>query len=431
MRLLTIFVMLSSFLWSAQLHFKLYKLKGAEPGPTLLVFGGIHGNEPGGYFAPAILATHYKITKGSLWVTPNLNFDSIIRNRRGIYGDMNRKFATIDRNDPDKQIVEEIKKLIQNKEVDLILNLHDGHGYYRKSWENSIFNPKAWGQACIIDQNCVSAKRFGNLDELATQVSLRLNSHLIKNHHIFNVKNTQTRLKDEQMRLSLTYYAITHGKPALAIETSKNITEVPQKVLYQLRAIEAFMDEMGIVYHRDFDMNLQSIEKILHHYGNIVINDNFLIPLDDLDRLLRFVPLKRSNNRITFADSPLAALKKHGNYFDVMIGNWKITTLKPDYFKMGKPLKNIPIVVDGKRETIDSPAIFDFKKSFRVEAPSGYRVNIIGFSRKGYKNENRLNITPERLNPKYAMDRANRSYRVEFYKNGRYCGMVIARSISK
>jgi hypothetical protein len=424
-------LLLSSLLSAAHLHFTLYKLPGKEPGPTLLVFGGIHGNEPGGYFAPAILATHYTIEKGNLWVTPNLNFDSIIRNRRGIYGDMNRKFATISKKDPDRAIVEEIKALIQDKQVDLILNLHDGHGYYRKSWENSIFNPKAWGQACIIDQKCIDAKRFGNLDQLSQHVSERLNRNLIKNHHIFNIKNTHTKLKDEQMRLSLTYFAITHGKPALAIETSKNITDIPQKVFYQLRAIEAFMDEMGIAYHRDFDMNIPSIKKILSHHGNIVINDNFLVPLDGIDRLLRFVPLKRSGNAITSADSPLAALKQHGNYYDVMIGNQKITTLQPDYFQMGAPIQNVNLVIDGKKKTIHPPARFQFHRSFRIEAPKAYRVNVIGFSRPGHRNENGLNVTAKALDPRYAMDKENRKFRVEFYKNGTYCGMVIAEKAAR
>jgi len=44
---------------------------------------------------------------------------------------MDRKFAFIKQQDKDFQIVHDIKQLILNKQVNLILNLHDGHRFYR------------------------------------------------------------------------------------------------------------------------------------------------------------------------------------------------------------------------------------------------------------------------------------------------------------
>ncbi|MDE5603908.1 MAG: succinylglutamate desuccinylase/aspartoacylase family protein, partial [Helicobacter sp.] len=81
--------------------FSLYTLNGEKEGHTLLVIGGIHGDEPGGYFAPAILAQYYTIKKGNVLIVPNLNPDSIMAFKRGIYKDMNRKFAHISPEDPD------------------------------------------------------------------------------------------------------------------------------------------------------------------------------------------------------------------------------------------------------------------------------------------------------------------------------------------
>ena len=60
----------------------------------------------------------------------------MIANQRGIYGDMNRKFSTISKDDKDLKNIEKIKSLILDKKVDLILNLHDGHGFYRNKYEN-------------------------------------------------------------------------------------------------------------------------------------------------------------------------------------------------------------------------------------------------------------------------------------------------------
>ena len=131
-------MVLAASSFAADLHYSLVKKESGKEGSTLLVIGGIHGDEPGGYFAPMLLSRYYKIESGNVWVIPNLNFDSIVKNRRGINGDMNRKFAKIDPKDKDLSVVNEIKKLILNPKVDLTLNLHDGQGFYREKNINII-----------------------------------------------------------------------------------------------------------------------------------------------------------------------------------------------------------------------------------------------------------------------------------------------------
>jgi hypothetical protein len=160
-----------------------------------------------------------------------------------------------------QKIIEDVKKLILHDRVSLVLNLHDGNGFYRKDYQNTIFNANAWGQTCVIDQHQLEdSSTFGNLDEIASKVSADLNSKLLKDFHAFNVKNTQTKFHDEQMKLSLTYFAVTHNKPAFAIETSKNLSSLAQKVYYQLNAIESFMKIMGIEFERKFELNEENIE---------------------------------------------------------------------------------------------------------------------------------------------------------------------------
>ncbi|MDP3291984.1 MAG: M99 family carboxypeptidase catalytic domain-containing protein, partial [Sulfuricurvum sp.] len=152
--------------------------------PTLLVIGGIHGNEPGSYFAAALLSRYYHITQGNLWIVPDLNRPSIQQDNRGINGDMNRKFSDIDPQDADVETVQEIQKIITEQQVALILNLHDGHGFYRKKHLNTIFNPNAWGQTCVIDQGTLDTEHpYGNLNEIASKVSGELNNDLIEGHH--------------------------------------------------------------------------------------------------------------------------------------------------------------------------------------------------------------------------------------------------------
>jgi len=428
MRILIFFIV---FVWGigANLHFDLYK-KNSNQGNTLLVIGGIHGNEPGGYFSASFLVRYYHITYGNLWIVPNLNFDSIIQNRRGIYGDMNRKFAFIKKSDKDYKIVNDIKKIILNKQVDLVINLHDGHGYYRRSWENSIFNPQAWGQACIIDQEKIKADKFGNLGEMAQKVAKTINKNLKKGYHFFNVKNTKTKFKDEQMRLSLTYFAITHSKPALAIETSKNIKDLATKVYYQLRAIEGFMKLLGIKYERDFTLSIPEIRKLLNKEEYIVINGKSIIPLNAKKRI-GFFPLSK---KLSYkSPNPLVVIVKRKNVYDVYEGNRKITTLFIQRFKSGCKLDKITLITDGKTKSVELPSVVGFKSSFKILTDK-YRVNVIGFASKS--NEANKVIKYLDLDKKFAIDKNNRLFRVEIYKEDKYCGMILLRkedenSISK
>jgi len=425
------FIILSALFLYTQLSADINIIKKENPdsNTTLLVIGGIHGNEPGGYFAASILATHYKILTKNLWIIPNLNRDSIIANKRGIHGDMNRKFATIKKNDKDKKIVEDIKKIILQKKVSLILNLHDGHGFYRQKEQNSIFNPNAWGQTCVIDQCSLNkAQPFSNLNDIALQVQKNVNKKLLQKHHKFNVKNTKTKFKDEQMRLSLTYFAVKNDKPAFAIETSKSLSSVSQKVFYQLLAIEEFMKIMHIQYKRDFKLNEKNIVKIMQNYGTLEINHNFLLNLCDIKKSLSFIPLKSGSNEFN-CSNPLGVVKKSQfGVYNVYIGNKKITTLKPQYFKMSQ---NCPtsykIEADGKVISLKKASKFYVKDDFKIVKGKNFRVNVIGYYQKGKLDESNITISLKNLAKRYAVDRANKSYRIEFYNKNEFCSMIMVK----
>jgi len=426
-KFLILFIILVFNLNSAQLHFNTYYLgdKNNNLKNRLLVISGIHGNEPGSYFAGAILAKHYKIKKGSLIVVPNLNFDSIIRNRRGFYGDMNRKFAYIKNNDKDRKIIQDIKKLILSSDADMILNLHDGHGFYRKRWISRIFNPRAWGQACIIDQDTLKGVKFGNLDELTTKVSKSLNRSLDKSHHSFSVKNTNTKFTDEQMQLSLTYFAIRNHIPAVAIETSKNLKKLSQKVKYQLLAIEEFMKNMGIEFSRDFKITNQNIKKILYPKDDIIINDSFIIYADNLKKSIRYFPMTRKGIKKIVSTHPLVTIRKLKNRYDLMCGNKVLTKIYPDFVRKIKKIDFIKIKIDGKIKKIPIASKFTFKKRFKVLANKKYRVNIIGFSKRGIKNENMIEINADKILKRYSMNKNKKCYRIEIYQAKNFSGMIL------
>jgi len=407
---------------------QLIKKENSDSNTTLLVIGGIHGNEPGGYFAPAILASHYTIHSKNLWIIPNLNKESIIRYKRGIHGDMNRKFAKIKDTDKDKATVEAIKKVILEPKVSLVLNLHDGHGFYRKKNQGSIFNPNAWGQTCVIDQCRLKTHQpFGDLNKIAEEVRLNVNKRLLKKHHSFNVKNTKTKYEDEAMQLSLTYFAVTHNKPAFAIETSKNLSSLSQKVFYQLLAIEEFMKIMQIEYTRDFQLNEKNIKKIIKNYGTLEINHNILLNLNNIKKSLSYIPIKSKSNDFNFSH-PLGSVKKRASgVFDIYIGNIKVTSLRPQYFKIASECKeSYPLEIDGKTISVKKASTFHVVDDFKVIKDKSYRVNIIGYHSK-QADESEVNISLKDLNKYYSVDTKNKIYRVEFYKNDEFCTMLMAK----
>jgi len=405
---------------------QLIKKENSDSNRTLLVIGGIHGNEPGGYFAASILASHYAITSKNLWIVPNLNQESIINNKRGIHGDMNRKFDRVLKNDKDREIVKKIKKIILSKKISLILNLHDGHGFYRKNNQGRIFNPNAWGQTCVIDQcNLKTSESFGNLNDIALQVKNNVNKKLLKKHHSFDVKNTNTKYDDEAMQLSLTYFAVTNNKPAFAIETSKNLSSLSQKVFYQLLAIEEYMKIMDITFKRNFTLNEKEISKIIYNYGTLKINNNISLNLNNIKKSLSYFPIKSNRNIFNFSNI-LGDIKKTKDNYRVYIGNKYITTLKPQYFKMSHNYQEkFNFIVDNKKKSVKSGSEIFVNKNFKVLKNKNYRVNIIGYHSKGNKNESGFSIALKDINKNYSIDKQHKVYRVEFYKKDEFCSMIM------
>lgn len=407
------------------LNFTIHKHNGGPSSNTLLVIGGVHGDEPGGYFAASLLTTHYKITKGAVWVVPNLNFESLIRNKRGIYGDMNRKFAFVSKEDKDYDSVMRIKSIVLDEQVDLVINQHDGHGFYRERWQNYIFNPKAWGQTVVIDQKTLEDVKFGNMDEIATRVKEGLNKFLASDHHYFNIKNTETRYKDEEMQRSLTYFAVTNLVPAFGQETSKNIDALALKVEYHLRSIEEFMKIMDIEFERSFEMNFDGIQSALSEYGTLKINNNISLSLTDLRSTVNFLPLKKHEKDTFLFDHPLGAVRKVGSRYDIFVGNKFVSSLNAQYFDEYCMVDSASVIVDGKEQKVTMGETIKVGKSFLIKHQEGIRVNVIGYAKEGVVSEDEITLARKDLIGRFSLDVRAKSYRVEFYKDNSFCGMIV------
>jgi len=230
----------------------IYKIYGKQPGKTLMLIGGIQGNEPGGFLS-ADLYADMSLEKGNLIVVPRANFYSIILNQRGAHGDMNRKFTHEEFSESmEDKIVTILKKLISQS--DYLLNLHDGLGYYHPTFMDKWRNPMRFGQTIIADCELYmipGTKREIKLAEMAKGVVKEVNNHINNQLYKFHFMNTKTGEKDSphiEQRRSATYYALTkHHIPAFGVETSKFLPSVDLKVEYHNLVINAFMKRFGII----------------------------------------------------------------------------------------------------------------------------------------------------------------------------------------
>ena len=407
--------------------------KGEEDNNTLLIVGGIQGDEPGGFMAASLISTHYEITKGSVWIVPNLNFYSIIKKGRAPFGDMNRKFASLDPKDPEYKIVQRIKEYITDPKVKLILNLHDGSGYYRPMYIDKEHQPLKWGQTIVIDQELLHGiDAYNDLYTISQEVVNHTNQYLLDPKDEYRTKNTHTRFKktheEQEMAKTLTYFAITHGKSAFGHETSKSLS-VSQRIYYKLLAIEKFMDIMGIEYKRKFPNTLEGIEHALQNDIEIVFEDtNIKMPLKDIRNIQKYFPINPSGVVKYFPNNPLIKIIQQGKYYTIFYGNKALTKLEADYVEHLNFNTHVSMVIDGVSKQIAFGDTVGVDKSFLVKKNPQFRVNVIGFTTKD-KIETDKKIVQKDFDKRYSLEKNGSLYRVEFYKGKQFAGMILVNFI--
>lgn len=410
------------------LDFTAIKLGNAER--AMLVVGGIQGDEPGGFSAATLLATRYEIQEGELIVVPNLNFPSIIRRSRGLHGDMNRKFARLDESDPEFSTVRRIQDLISQERIFLVLNLHDGSGFYRPSREDNLRNPSRWGQSIIIDQENLDDDVFmRSLHEIATNVAAIVNKALINAGHAIHVRNTRTAEGDREMEKSLSYYAVRKKKAAFGLEASKEFP-VALRAYYHLVMIECFMELAGLRFSRDFELTPAGIEKALRANLDITFAENrIFLPLDNARNAINYLPLPRDGADNAITSKPIMAVvpcaDKSGRLC-VHYGNRTLAYIRPDWHESDDSIDGVWITVDGKEKLAPFGHVIDVHKNLKIRKTPGYRINAIGYG-NSLKDESEIVLARKDFDSSFSVDRDGRLFRVEVYRGKKFSGMFLAR----
>lgn len=403
-----------------------------ESVPHILVIGGIQGDEPGGFSAAALLGTHYEFKNGYVTIIPNLNFFSIVNRNRGSFGDMNRKFAKISRNDPDYRAVRRVQELIRSPEVDLILNLHDGSGFYSPIYVNEMQNPKRWGNSVIIDQEEFKDIPFGNLGEIGRRVVAKVNENLLEKGHSYHLKNTETAKGDKEMEKSLTWFALGQGKPAFGIEATKNVN-TPGRVYYHLHAIEAFFEEAGIEFSRDFSLTIEGIGEALNtdiYLG--FMDDRLILPLDDIKTSQIGVFPMRKNYGVK-GNSPILTALAEKNMMQVYYGNNRLTNFKVEWLECDTSLESMEIEIDGNVYDAKFGDMLFAEEYVKILPQKGYRLNaigaVVGNGPRG--DESGIKIYKKDFQKRFSLDKKGNQYRLEVYCGAKYTGTFVLNYVQE
>ncbi|WP_120897620.1 DL-carboxypeptidase Csd4 [Helicobacter pylori] len=405
-----------------------------DKAPHLLLLAGIQGDEPGGFNATNLFLMHYSVLKGLVEVVPVLNKPSMLRNHRGLYGDMNRKFAALDKNDPEYPTIQEIKSLIAKPNIDAVLHLHDGGGYYRPVYVDAMLNPKRWGNCFIIDQDEVKGAKFPNLLAFANNTIESINAHLLHPIEEYHLKNTRTAQGDTEMQKALTFYAINQKKSAFANEASKELP-LASRVFYHLQAIEGLLNQLNIPFKRDFELNPSSVHAL--------INDKSLwakisslpkMPLFNLRPKLNHFPLPH-NTKIPQipieSNAYIVGLVKNKQEVFLKYGNKLMTRLSPFYIEFDPSLEEVKMQIDNKDQMVKIGSVVEVKESFYIHAMDNIRANVIGFSvsNESKPNETGYTIRFKDFQKRFSLDKQERIYRIEFYKNNAFSGMILVKFV--
>jgi putative intracellular protease/amidase len=135
-------------------HQTMYFVQRAEePGPTVLIVGGIHGNEPAGAHAVDVVR-YWPITRGCVISVPQANMTALTANKRRIpdaaqeHSDLNRDFPKPDAElprAPEHPLARALWELLKWRKPDWVFDCHEGinfHDLDAKSVGNSVIADK-------------------------------------------------------------------------------------------------------------------------------------------------------------------------------------------------------------------------------------------------------------------------------------------------
>ena len=123
-------------------------------GPRVMVLGGVHGNEPGGWMGAEGVAD-WEVRRGSLIVLPRLNWRSAAAFERTLqgFGDLNRLYPGHPEGLPMARMAAEVTALAEYWRPMFFWDMHESWGFFNERGEN--------GGTAFIGQTVTTADTAG------------------------------------------------------------------------------------------------------------------------------------------------------------------------------------------------------------------------------------------------------------------------------
>jgi len=142
--------------------------RSGVPGPTVMVVGGVHGNEPAGALAAEVIAT-WPIQRGILIVVPRANVPGLKSSSRFIPGverevrDLNRNFRVTEEGvETSGEMAPVLWAVVERFQPDWLFDLHEGYDFHQ-------INNDSVGSSVVHDQSPEAAELAAQMLESINQ----------------------------------------------------------------------------------------------------------------------------------------------------------------------------------------------------------------------------------------------------------------------
>lgn len=211
-----------------------YVFDSGKSGNTVMVVGGVHGNEPSGHEAAKLLYEDYLhdrriLQTGKLVIIPTANVTGLKENKRKLEGvDLNRQYPGVKDGNPAQQVAYQIDQLMRAHNVQMVIDLHSG-----------FRNASGKGMGNTVRGTAGKARQLAK--ETADYINAKM-GYQPGEHKYWKLggipKSTTTAANINQKE---------HGnKPGFTIEVLRNQSPMPVKVKEHLYAVEYLLASMGL-----------------------------------------------------------------------------------------------------------------------------------------------------------------------------------------
>lgn len=208
-----------------------YHFSSEQEGPTIMIMAGVHGNELAGIEASRKFIVDFMPERGSVIIIPEANKKACINKVRAIpleEGDLNRSFPGDVSSNGINRLAGEIFKIIREKKVFFLLDLHESVDYY---YEDSAH----YGQTIILDD-----KFHPILQEISNYLIKRLNSIVTESKNYFEIIV-------KPIHGCSTYEALkTYGIPGITFETCTKI-KFSERVAFHYYCIQSLLEYYNVI----------------------------------------------------------------------------------------------------------------------------------------------------------------------------------------